>query len=140
MNTVSVRSLLVAISRALQCEQRQQAVAAGLPAVQWNILHCLSMANRYSNTPQALTEYLELTKGTVSQSLKRLEARGSSMTPSKPSGTPPPPCFGRHNATPLKRRCVICSPAGRNHERGSVSASAAAASTFARGRTSTAAG
>ena len=76
MSTKSLHSLLVAISRALQCEQRQQAVAAGLPAVQWNILHYLSMANRYSNTPQALTEYLGLTKGTVSQSLKRLEARG----------------------------------------------------------------
>lgn len=60
----------------LQSEQRRQAVAAGLPAVQWTILQYLRQANRYSNTPQALGEYLGLTKGTVSQSLKRLEARG----------------------------------------------------------------
>lgn len=71
-----LHSLLVSISRALQCEQRRQAVAAGLPAVQWAILHYLRTANRYSNTPQALTEYLGLTKGTVSQSLKRVEERG----------------------------------------------------------------
>lgn len=76
MNPQRLDSLLACLSRALQSEQRQQAAAAGLPAVQWTILHYLRNANRYSNTPQALTEYLGLTKGTVSQSLKRLEARG----------------------------------------------------------------
>ncbi len=76
MDTNALHSLLVSISRVLQCEQRRMAVAAGLPAVQWAILHYLRMANRYSNTPQALTEYLGLTKGTVSQSIKRLEQRG----------------------------------------------------------------
>ncbi|MDP1653255.1 MAG: MarR family transcriptional regulator [Rhodocyclaceae bacterium] len=76
MSTQGLYSLLACLSRALQSEQRQRAVAAGLPAVQWTILHYLHNANRYSNTPQALTEYLGLTKGTVSQSLKRLEARG----------------------------------------------------------------
>lgn len=76
MSTSRLHSLLESISRALQGEQRRLAVAAGLPAVQWTILHYLRDANRYSNTPQALTEYLGLTKGTVSQSLKRLEARG----------------------------------------------------------------
>ncbi len=76
MNTQGLHSLLACLSRALQSEQRRQAVAAGLPAVQWTILHYLRQANRYSNTPQALGEYLGLTKGTVSQSLKRLEERG----------------------------------------------------------------
>lgn len=68
--------LLACLSRAQQSEQRQQAVAAGLPAVQWTILQYLRQANRYSNTPQALGDYLGLTKGTVSQSLKRLESNG----------------------------------------------------------------
>lgn len=76
MATQSLHALLACLSRVLQSEQRQQAVAAGLPAVQWTILQYLRQANRYSNTPQALGEYLGLTKGTVSQSLKRLEARG----------------------------------------------------------------
>lgn len=76
MATQGLHALLACLSRVLQGEQRQLAVAAGLPAVQWTILHYLRQANRYSNTPQALGEYLGLTKGTVSQSLKRLEARG----------------------------------------------------------------
>lgn len=76
MNPQGLHSLLACLARVLQTEQRRQAVAAGLPAVQWTILHYLRQANRYSNTPQALGEYLGLTKGTVSQSLTRLEARG----------------------------------------------------------------
>lgn len=71
-----LHGLVACLSRALQSEQRQQAVAAGLPAVQWAILQYLRQANRYSNTPQALGDYLGLTKGTVSQSLKRLESNG----------------------------------------------------------------
>lgn len=76
MNTQNLHSLLTCLARVLHSEQRRQAVTAGLPAVQWTILNYLRQANRYSNTPQALGEYLGLTKGTVSQSLKRLEARG----------------------------------------------------------------
>ena len=71
-----LHGLVACLSRALHSEQRQQAVAAGLPAVQWTILQYLRRANRYSNTPQALGDYLGLTKGTVSQSLKRLESNG----------------------------------------------------------------
>jgi DNA-binding MarR family transcriptional regulator len=71
-----LHSLLASIARALQSEQRQAAVAAGLLPVQGAILAYLRDANRYSNTPQALAEYLALTKGTVSQSLKLLEAHG----------------------------------------------------------------
>ena len=36
----------------------------------------LSRCNRYSNTPQAVTSFLNSTKGTVSQTLKVLEKRG----------------------------------------------------------------
>lgn len=71
-----LHDLLICLSRALQNEQRQAAVDAGLLPVQWAILGYVRDANRYSNTPQALAEYLALTKGTVSQSLKLLEARG----------------------------------------------------------------
>lgn len=76
MNTPALHSLLTCLARALQSEQRQAAVAGGLLPVQWSILTYLRDANRYSNTPQALTDYLGLTKGTVSQSLKLLEAHG----------------------------------------------------------------
>ena len=48
----------------------------GLQPVHLQALIYLAIANRYSNTPQALTEYLGLTKGTVSQSLLLLHRRG----------------------------------------------------------------
>lgn len=47
-----------------------------LQPVQLEMLHYLSLCNRFSNTPAALTEYLGLTKGTVSQSLSVLEKKG----------------------------------------------------------------
>jgi DNA-binding MarR family transcriptional regulator len=40
------------------------------------MLYYLSRCNRYSNTPSGVTDYLQLTKGTVSQSLKILEIKG----------------------------------------------------------------
>jgi MarR family transcriptional regulator, negative regulator of the multidrug operon emrRAB len=76
MNDDPLHNLLVCIARALQSEQRQQAVGAGLLPVQWAILSYLRDANRFSNTPQALAEFLAQTKGTVSQSLKLLESHG----------------------------------------------------------------
>jgi MarR family transcriptional regulator, negative regulator of the multidrug operon emrRAB len=76
MTDSALHSLLTSLSRALQGEQRQAALAGGLLPVQWSILCYLRDANRYSNTPAALTEFLGLTKGTVSQSLKLLEAQG----------------------------------------------------------------
>jgi DNA-binding MarR family transcriptional regulator len=39
------------------------------------VLFYLNQANRFSNTPQALTEYLGLTKGTVSQTILVLARR-----------------------------------------------------------------
>lgn len=44
--------------------------------VQWEALRYLERANRFSRTAGALTSFLGLTKGTVSQTLKTLEARG----------------------------------------------------------------
>ena len=41
----------------------------------WRVLHYLSVCNRYSDTPMAVTEYLGQTKGTVSQTLKVLEKK-----------------------------------------------------------------
>jgi DNA-binding MarR family transcriptional regulator len=47
-----------------------------LPPVQLSALYYLARCNHYSNTPMAVAEYLGLTKGTVSQSLKKLESHG----------------------------------------------------------------
>lgn len=48
----------------------------GLQAVHVRVLLYLAAANRYSNTPLAVGEYLGLTKGTISQSLILLENKG----------------------------------------------------------------
>lgn len=47
-----------------------------LPPVQIRALYYLFRCNHYSNSPGAVTEYLGLTKGTVSQSLRKLEEQG----------------------------------------------------------------
>lgn len=48
----------------------------GLLPVHWETLRYLKKANRFSCTHAALTAYLGLTKGTVSQSVKALAAKG----------------------------------------------------------------
>ncbi|KJK04015.1 MULTISPECIES: MarR family winged helix-turn-helix transcriptional regulator [Pseudomonas] len=55
---------------------RQHPLLADLQPIQLSALLYLARCNRYSNTPLAVTEYLGLTKGTVSQSLKALEGKG----------------------------------------------------------------
>lgn len=59
-------------------QARLKAIGAehGLQPVHVQALLYLAAANRYSNTPQAVAEYLGLTKGTVSQSLILLEEKG----------------------------------------------------------------
>ena len=48
----------------------------GLNPAQWEALRFLSRANRFSNSPGALTRYLGATKGTVSLTVIALERKG----------------------------------------------------------------
>lgn len=50
--------------------------AGGLKPTQWEALRYLARANRFSRSPGALTAYLGMTKGTVSQTLQALERKG----------------------------------------------------------------
>ena len=54
---------------------RQAGAAQGLQPVHLHILFYLNQANRFSNTPLAITDYLGLTKGTVSQTVLVLARR-----------------------------------------------------------------
>ncbi len=65
-------ALLERVGRLLTTE----AHAEGLLPVHWEALRYLQHANRFSMTAAALTTYLGLTKGTVSQTLKALETKG----------------------------------------------------------------
>jgi DNA-binding MarR family transcriptional regulator len=67
-----IANLINRLGRSIHCRQ----FAQGLNPAQWEALRYLSRANRYSRTPSALAEYLHTTKGTASQTLKSLEAKG----------------------------------------------------------------
>ena len=56
----------------------------GLNPAQWESLRFLGRANRFSNSPGALTRYLGATKGTVSQTLMALERKGFVTKSSRP--------------------------------------------------------
>ncbi len=68
--------LLERLNNLLHMEVRSFGLKYGLLPIQIEALTYLTRCNRYSDTPQAVTEYLGLTKGTVSQSLKVLEQKG----------------------------------------------------------------
>jgi len=53
-----------------------EAHAEALLPVHWEALRYLDKANRFSRTAAALTAYLGITKGTVSQTLGALETKG----------------------------------------------------------------
>ncbi len=55
---------------------RKAASGESLQMVHFEILQYLSICNDYSNTAQALSEYLGQTKGSISQSLKFVEDAG----------------------------------------------------------------
>jgi MarR family transcriptional regulator, negative regulator of the multidrug operon emrRAB len=68
--------LLERINALLSSEERKRYAALGIQPVHVQVLEYLSLCNHYSDTPAALTEYLGLTKGTVSQTLQVLERKG----------------------------------------------------------------
>ena len=64
------------LSSLYKSQIRQAASAEGMQVVHAEILQYLSIANHYSNTAQAVSEYFGQTKGSISQSLKVLEKDG----------------------------------------------------------------
>ena len=71
-----VHDLLERLSSLMRADIRAICSERGIQPVQLEALEFLTKCNRYSDTPQAVTEFLGLTKGTVSQSLKVLERKG----------------------------------------------------------------
>lgn len=76
MNAHDGQDLLERLNNLLRMEVRTFGLKYGLQPVQIEALTYLTRCNRYSDTPQAVAEYLGLTKGTVSQSLMVLEQKG----------------------------------------------------------------
>lgn len=69
------RRVIELVDRIARVSQGGQ-FCCGLNPAQWEALRYLSRANRYSRTPSAIAEYLGTTKGTASQTLNALEAKG----------------------------------------------------------------
>ena len=76
MNNTLLYQLLERIGNLFRAEQRLVGHELGLQEVHLQVLFYLSQCNRYSNTPLGVTDYLNATKGTISQSLKVLEKKG----------------------------------------------------------------
>lgn len=76
MSALLLHEYIERISHLLRSETRKAGADYDLQPIQLDALHFLNQSNRYSNTPQGVTEYLGLTKGTVSQTLMALERKG----------------------------------------------------------------
>jgi len=74
-NSRTVYDLIERLANLVRADVRAACQAQGLRPVQLEALNYLTRCNRYSDTPQAVAEYLGLTKGTVSQTLKVLEEK-----------------------------------------------------------------
>jgi DNA-binding MarR family transcriptional regulator len=75
-NPLVLLELVERLGNLMRTELRRAGSDESLQPVHLQALIYLSKANRYSNTPQALADYLGLTKGTVSQTLLLLDRRG----------------------------------------------------------------
>jgi DNA-binding MarR family transcriptional regulator len=75
MSLPEVNDVLERLCNLLRMEIRAFGHKHGLQPIQLEALTFLTQCNRYSDTPQAVGEFLGLTKGTVSQSLKVLEQK-----------------------------------------------------------------
>ena len=70
---LTLLGILDRLGNLLRSDMRRVGGESGLQVVHLQAMIYLAQANRFSNTPQALAEYLGLTKGTVSQSLLLLD-------------------------------------------------------------------
>jgi MarR family transcriptional repressor of emrRAB len=76
MEKVDIFDLIERMAALIRSEERKKCTELGLQPVHLQVLDYLSRCNRYSDTPAALTNYLGMTRGTVSQTLLLLVKRG----------------------------------------------------------------
>ncbi len=72
IETAEILAPLERLARLMRASEHD----GGLNPAQWEALRYLARANRFSNSPIALTRFLGSTKGTVSQTIKALERKG----------------------------------------------------------------
>jgi DNA-binding MarR family transcriptional regulator len=75
MKTTNMFEPLERIVALMRAEERRRCAEFSLQPVHLQILDYLSLCNKYSDTPAALSNYLGMTRGTVSQTLQLLEKK-----------------------------------------------------------------
>jgi MarR family transcriptional repressor of emrRAB len=75
-NSQVLEDLVRRLANLMRSDMRLQGNPYNLQPVHFQAMLFIRQANRYSNTPLGLAEYLGLTKGTVSQSLLLLDRKG----------------------------------------------------------------
>jgi DNA-binding MarR family transcriptional regulator len=76
MENVDLFDLIERMGALIRSEERKKCTLLGLQTVHLQALNYLSRCNKYSDTPAALTNYLGMTRGTVSNTLSLLEKKG----------------------------------------------------------------
>jgi len=76
MEKAPVFDVVERMTALIRSEERKKCTEFGLQLVHLQVLDYLSRCNKYSDTPAALTNYLGMTRGTVSQTLLLLEKKG----------------------------------------------------------------
>ncbi len=75
MKNPTVFDLIEYMAALIRSEERKRCTELKLQLVHFQVLEYLSLCNKYSDTPAAITSYLGMTRGTVSQTLILLEKR-----------------------------------------------------------------
>lgn len=70
-----IYELIECMTSLIRSEERKRCTELGLQPVHFQVLNYLSRANKHSNTPASVANYLGMTRGTVSQSLIILEKK-----------------------------------------------------------------
>ncbi|HSN23702.1 MAG TPA: helix-turn-helix domain-containing protein [Methylomicrobium sp.] len=76
MESIAIFEVIERIAALIRSEERKKCTELGLQPVHFQVLDYLSRCNRFSDSPAALTNYLGMTRGTVSQTLQLLEKKG----------------------------------------------------------------
>lgn len=76
MDKMTLFDVVERIAALIRSEERKKCTQYGLQSVHLQVLDYLFRCNKYSDTPAAVTNYLGMTRGTVSQTILLLEKKG----------------------------------------------------------------
>ncbi|NOQ34565.1 MAG: MarR family transcriptional regulator [Methylococcaceae bacterium] len=76
MRTANIFDSIERIAALMRAEERKRCAEFGLQPVHLQVLDYLLICNQYSDTPAALSKYLGMTRGTVSQTLLLMQKKG----------------------------------------------------------------